>query len=61
MNTSFKKLVKELNTGIDERKKLEEYKDIIAKKVLQNANDALQDCKAALKLAEDINNPDYIA
>lgn len=61
MNTSFKKLVKELNTGIDERKKLEEYKQIIAKKVLQNANDALQDCKAALKLAEDINNPDYIA
>lgn len=61
MNTSFIKLVKELNIGIDERKKLEEYKEIIAKKVIQNANDALPDCEAALKLAEEINNSDYIA
>lgn len=61
MNTSFINLVKELNTGIDERKKLDEYKEIIAKKVIQNANEALQDCQSALKLAEEINHGDYIA
>ncbi|MBS1492473.1 MAG: tetratricopeptide repeat protein [Bacteroidetes bacterium] len=61
MNTSFKKLVKELNVGIDERKKLEEYKKIIAEKVHQNANEALQECITALKLAEEINSSDYIA
>lgn len=47
--------------GINERKKLEEYKKILADKIINNANEALQDCKAALKLAEEINNSDYIA
>lgn len=61
MNTSFKNLVKELNTGIDERKKLEEYKQIVTDKMLENANEALLDCEAALSLAEEINHSDYIA
>ncbi len=61
MNTSFNQLVKELNVGIDERKKLEEYKDIIAAKVLENANEALKDCEVALKLAIEINSSDHIA
>lgn len=54
MNPSFIKLVKELNTGVDERKKLEEYKKSIPAKIQQNANEALQDCQKALLLAEEL-------
>jgi len=61
LNPSFIKLVKELNTGVDERKKLEEYKKIVPAKILQNANDALQDCTAALQLAEELGNQNMIA
>ena len=60
MNTSFYKLVKELNVGVDERKKLEEYKKIVTEKAIINGNDALEDCYIALKLAEEIDAKDYI-
>lgn len=61
MNPSFIKLVKELNTGINERKKLEEYKKSIPAKILQDANDALQDCTTALQLAEEMENQSMVA
>jgi signal transduction histidine kinase/lipopolysaccharide biosynthesis regulator YciM len=61
LNPSFIKLVKELNNGVDERKKLEEYKKSIPAKILLNANDALQDCTTALQLAEELSNQNMIA
>jgi signal transduction histidine kinase len=50
-----------MNSGVDERKKLEAYKATMADKLINNANEALQDCTAALKISEEINDSDYIA
>lgn len=61
MNTSFKKLVKELNEGIDERKELDRLRDSISAKVNENANEALEECENALHLAEEINSREHIA